>query len=159
MKILILFSLFILIFNYEYQLECFKPTTASSRDTYFYMFKNENIGEEIDIYFYFKFISTLSNKPINLEIIDENQNETSIDNIINDEKWINFKLSNLTSQKYTIKINTRSTIYMYFIDSTKEINTNIDTFINLFFKTDLLGDKQPLPLTFNIDEIGRRYFL
>ena len=47
---------------------------------------------------------------------------------------------------------------MYFIDSTKEINTNIDTFINLFFKTDLLGDKQPLPLTFNIDEIEEDIF-
>ena len=159
MKIFILFALFNIILSIEQDIECFTQMTIwpKNNDMY-YNFQKTIQKDDFDIYFYFRIYSSWDDDIFKLKIIDEEQNEVVIDNITNKNvTWISYKLANLESQKYTIKITCKNFGELYFIDSSREINTKLENFINLDFRTDLIGDLSPLPLIFNIDTVQKLF--
>ena len=154
MKILFLFVLILGIFCREDKLIPFSEMTVWPDESYFYYeFSTPVIDKEKDAYFYFK-LSQSFNEPYHISIIDGGKNETIIANLTNENStWISYKLPNLKTQTFNILVNMDSFGKMIFIDSTKEINTNLTNFIYFSFNTSLLEGKPPYPLIFNIDKV------
>ena len=161
LKIFLLFIFFHISLNYEQKINCFTSITIwDEENNFYYQFENSDLQEDRDAYFFFKFYDSWNEAIIQIKIIDENQNEAIIGNITSQTKtWISYKLTNLESQKYSIKITSNEYAQMFFIDNTKEIKTNLKQFIYFNFTTnDLVGDKPPFSLIFNIDTIEEDSF-
>ena len=149
MQIFILFLVIHTTFSELIEIKQFEEITypiGSSNYSYdFSEFTNPEINEVI---FYFNFTNR---ENLQLKIINENNQIKTIKINSRDIEWIDYKVPNL-SQKYIFEIinNAESPGKMKFIDSSKEINTYLDIFINLNFSTGYISDNY-LPLIFNID--------
>ena len=100
-------------------------------------------------YFYFKF-----NVSDNYQLIikPEDETETKI-TVSSNSYWYNYYASSTTKKKYSFQIiNSQiSDVIMTFIDSSQEIDLNLEKFIDLNFDTKSIYDREPKPLIFNID--------
>ena len=116
--------------------------------------------QQKEIYFFFKFSNSLS-FTLTFTINDENQKEIYSDKVLFDDLY--FKVTSLKSQTFTFSLKKSIDILdreieMIFIDNSKEINMNLDTFFvsSEFIFSDKIKDGQPLPLIFNIDSIKEK---
>lgn len=149
MQIFILFLAFYTIFNQSIEIKNFEEITYPvGISTYSYDFSELNNPEVNEIIFYFNFTNR---ENLKLNIINENEQIETIKVSSTDKIWINYKIPNI-NQKYIFEIinNGQSLGQMIFIDSSKEINTTFDIFINLNFSTGYIYDNY-LPLIFNFD--------
>ena len=157
-EFLIIIFLFQVILNREEEIKSFTKFRVRAKTNYYYQFNGKFLEDEKDVYFFFKFYNSW-NDPFQLTIIEENLNEIIIDNIYpENETWVSYKLIKLESQKITFKISYITSGELFFIDSATEINGTLDNFTNFNLKTDLIGEKPPLPLQFNIDTIKEDIF-
>ena len=149
-KIFIIF-LFIQLFNelisvtniLNFEDITYQPGTSE----YSYIFSEFNLTEDKDAYFFFNFTNTNN---IQFKIIDEDNVEENIE--IAESNWTCFNITNLKAQEYIFQIinNDSDAGHFIFIDSTQEIFTNLEKFINLNFSLQQVN-KKPLPLIFNIE--------
>ena len=149
-KILIVFLAFNLIFNEPIEITNFEEITYPiGISDYSYEFSEFNSPEGENAFFYFNFTNK---ENLQLKIIDANNQNYTINIKSTDKTWINYNITNL-SQKYIFEIinNGESPGQMIFIDSTKEISTNLEKFINLNLSTGEISKNIPLPLIFKID--------
>ena len=107
-------------------------TFVKGTSEFTYQFLEPTLQNRKDIYFFFKFSDYYN---INLKVIDEDKNEKEI--AINSySNYMYYNIIYLKSQNYTFIItsdNYKSSQTMTFIDSSRDININID---ELFFKLD-----------------------
>ena len=123
---------------------------------YSYQFSKVALPQGKDVYFYFNF--TKYNN-LQLKIINESKYNTT-KKITYGGEWESFNISDSESQTYLFEIinNGKEEGEMMFIDSTKEINTNLNNFIFLNFSTDVIEMRPPIPLIFNIEPISEDIF-
>ena len=154
--ILLLSLLFHTILCVE-KIENFQKVTFSYKITEFkYKFTEPKLKEEKDVYFFFKFSYRLS---VYLTIIDEDNNRQQV-YVNTDSRYIAYKVPELKSQIYIFSINYDfyDSKTMIFIDNSKEIYTNLDSFLSLSFFTNEIKTV-PLPLIFNIEAIEDKVYV
>ena len=153
MKIFLIILLSYIAFTSTVEINSFDNVTYQKGTTEFtYNFSGFSIPEGRNAYFYFQFSYKYKLK---FNIINE---KGKIEVSYSDD-WNAYYISELNSQKYTFQIINEGSKSgeMVFIDSTKEINTNIDVFLNLDFHLSPLY-RPPLSLIFNIDTIQEEIF-
>ena len=130
---------------------------AKTLKEYKYNFKELTIQDGKDAYFFFKLSN---NYRITLTVIDEDKIETPI-TIYSYSKFYFYKIENIKSQQYTFLINNSHTsrVRLIFIDNSREINIKLENLLNLSFDTELIEDKPPLPLIFNMDSLDEKTFI
>jgi hypothetical protein len=157
MKAFLIFLLVHTVFISSIQIENFdKVTYKVGISNFTYQFYEFSSSGGRGIYFYFNFTNQ---ENLIFNIINENNNLNSI--TVKSDQWTAFRISDFNSQIYTFQIinQGKSPGELIFIDSTKEINTNLDRFLFLNFSTEIFYESPPIPLIFNIDIIKEDIFL
>ena len=129
-------------------------TVNSVTNEYFYQFLEPHLIEDRDPYFYFGFLDDVLSYSSTIRIIDENQNEGE-NYCKRPYNFIGFNITNLNPQKYKFYI-INSYYYsrkMLFIDSSRDININIEKLFTIKFSTNSIQNRPPMPLIFNIKSI------
>ena len=143
---LIFYLLFPIFLPKSISISSFEIFNAEKEAKYIYQFTEPSEGEVA--YFFFK--STFTS--VRAKIIDEENNEYEIPfyYLI----YTPFKIPILKSQKYTFSFEGSfvGTQTITFIDASKELNSDLLTFVGLNFSTDEM-ESAPLPLIFNFDSI------
>ena len=121
--ILLLFNIALLasiqIKNFE------KVSYQVGTSVFTYQFSEYSNPEGRAAFFYFNFTNQ---ENLKFNVINENNVKTSL--TVKPNEWASYCISNLNSQLYTFQIinQGKSSGEMIFIDSTQEINTNLDRF-------------------------------
>ena len=150
---MIVFFLLLLhkVFISSAPLEHFKHVTYPvGTSEYTYQFSGFSEHEEGNFLFYFNFTNK---EKVQLHIVYENNTTKKI--TLGTNCWTGIAFSNLNPKIYTFRVinGGQTPGEMIFIDSTKEINTDLYTFINLNFSSTNTGTLLPLPLIFSIDPL------
>ena len=141
---------FCFVLNEDIQIKNFEeiiiPKGENFTCTYQY---TKPIVSDLGIYFYFKFSNSDNSELI---IKPENGTQSKI-TIYYKGYWYNYYVSTESDIKYYFEIINKQSydISMIFIDSSQEINLDLEIFINLNFNTEKIYDNPPNPLIFNID--------
>ena len=153
-QIIIFFLLFFAILSEEIPIKHLEKITLQpgSVCSYFYHYSNDSASG--DDYFYFKFESYMRG----LKIIEGEGNQTNVTDIEidQDEYWYGYHIISKKDQKFIFQPSTwgKREIIMIFLDSSLEINLNLENFINYFFITQFIYENyEPNPLIFNIEAI------
>lgn len=93
-----------------------------------------------------------------MTITDGDAQVTSLD-ITSNSQFYKYKIKNLKKQPFIFFISNNKgnkDISVIFIDNSRDINIPLDKFLNLRFDSELIKDKPPLPLIFNIDPLEEK---
>ena len=146
----ILFLSFHLVFNEPIEIQSFEEVTIQEGTSEFiYQFSEPQLIQGKNPYFYF-----YSSSDLTLKIIDGNQSYETI-SLNKNYYFIEAIITDLNPQKYIFQVfndNLYSTT-MTFIDSSRDININIEKLLYLSFKTNSKFNGPPMPLTFNINPV------
>ena len=149
LKVVFLILSFCLILNKDIQIKNYEEILIYKGETFNFTYQYEqSIVSNSGYYFYFKF-----NVSDNFQLIINPEGETETKMTISSNKyWYDYYVSSNTKKKYSFQIlNTQtSDVRMSFIDSSKEIDLNLEKFIDLDFNTEKIYNNAPNPLIFNI---------
>ena len=150
LKVVFLILSFCLILNKDIQIKNYEEILIYKGETFNFTYQYEqSIFPDSGNYFYFKF-----NVSDNCHLIIKPEGETETKMTISSNKyWYNYYVSSNTKKKYSFQILNKQTsdVRMSFIDSSKEIDLNLEKFIDLDFNTEKIYNNAPNPLIFNID--------
>ena len=140
-----------IIFNEQIPINNFQKVYFYSGLTeYIYQYSEPTLSEEKDAYFFFKF-SEKSGSSLRIKDEDGINSEVKIDS---DSQFIFYKITNLKSKIYIFILGNNgmsSSKTMFFIDNSHDINIKLSDLFNFSFETDIIEDKPPLPLIFNLE--------
>ena len=151
-QILILILAIHLISNEPIEIINFSKNHYEGNTEFFYQFEPQNSLENEDtVYFFF----SVSNTPFTSLNIYEDNGETKIKEISFNsyDVFYSAKIENRQSKKYIFKLRGNGEGELFFLDNSKEIDTNLMNFLNFNFKTEKEGTETnyPYPLIFNIN--------
>ena len=147
---------FYTIFN-QYPIQNLEEVSIkkSNGRLYLYEFIEPTIPDGKDAYFFF---NISNNVGVSLTITDGDAQVTSL-NITSNSLFYKYKIKNLKTQPFIFLISNNKgnkDISVIFIDNSREINSPLEKFLNLRFDSELIKDKPPLPLIFNIDPMEEK---
>ena len=151
LKFVFLFLSFCLVLNKDIQINNnYEEILIYKGETFNFTYQYEqSMLSDSGNYFYFKF-----NVSDNCQLIIKPEGEAETKMTISSNKyWHNYYVSSNTKKKYYFQILNTQTfdVRMSFIDSSKEIDLNLEKFIDLDFNTENIYNNAPNPLIFNID--------
>ena len=114
-----------------------------------YQYKRPNISDSENVYFYFGIDDQGKGYTYYLTIKTEDGKDEKIS--FNSRYFFSYYISELNDTKFFFEIKNAESRTLLFIDSSQEININLDKFISLNFVTDYINDIPPKALIFNID--------
>ena len=127
-------------------------TLKKGINEFFYQFSEPQLVEGKDPYFYFYFSDEYD---VTLEIKDENKTTSKI-SFRKYTYFMGYNITNTNPQKYTFEVTCNyhwGTQKMIFIDSSRDININIEKLLTFSFKTNSIYNRPPMPLTFSLNSV------
>ena len=111
---------------------------------FFYQYSDPILQEGKQAHFFFNYLYYNKSE---IKILDEDGNLFTVKFQYFDYAY--FNITNYKNQKYIFRINSTRENELFFLDNSREINTNLDNLFNLVYTTELM-DNPPLPLLFVI---------
>ena len=136
MQISILILLFYYTLNEEIEIKNFVNYYCDDQTlTFVYHYQPNNSSDNNYIPYFFFGVNSYSGSN-RLLIYEENKQKYDAEMELRDEnKLFGYKIKNNTAQKYTFKISTSWSLSFIFIDNTREIETNLNSFLSFKFET------------------------
>ena len=142
---------FYLVLNTDLQINGYQEITIPERVFSFtYQYKKPNISDSENIYFYFRMVDQRKDYyyyRITIKTEDGKEEEIKVSSM----NYFAYYVSELDDTNFFFEIRFAESYTLLFIDSSQEININLDKFINLNFITDYIYDIPPKALIFNVD--------
>ena len=114
-----------------------------------YQYKRPKISDSENVYFYFRMYDQDKDYYYYLTIKTEDGKEEEI--YFTSSYFFGYYASELNDTKFFFEIKDAKNRKLLFIDSSQEININLDIFISLNFVTDYINNIPPKALIFNVD--------
>ena len=157
-KILCIVLLFYIINNQTIPIINFSENSYGSRTDLFIYEPGPIISSEYEgeAFLFFSFSDSFFTY---LYIYEGDSEDYFYKEIRYENTFYQYKIKDLTSQKFTFKINSSRGGTLFFIDNSREIYTNLNTFLKLDFTTQDNNNKLYLPLTLNINPSEKLIFI
>ena len=149
-QILCIIFLFYLISNQEIPIINFSENSYGDRSN-LYIYEPEPILSpeyEGEAFFFFSFSESFFTY---FYIYEGDSTDYFYKEIDDKNEFFQYKIKNLTCQKFTFKINSRRSGKLFFIDNSRESYTNLNTFLKLDFEIRDYNNKLYKPLVLNVN--------
>ena len=148
LQILCIILLFYLISNQTIPIINFSKNSYGGLKIFVYEPEPIIAQYEGDGFFFFSFSESFSTY---LYIYEGDSKEYYYKEIREKNEFYQYKIKNISSQKFTFKIDSRWEGTLFFIDNSREIYTNLNSFLNFNFNPKNDNNQLYLPLVFNIN--------